>query len=70
MGPTLLTDSTSHIRIVVSSEADARERLSADQATSDRPCVCPMRFLRNVPVSGDHILTTFSAPVFGISNIK
>lgn len=56
------TFSTFHMRIVVSSDADARYTLSEDHATSDNPCVWPIRFLMNSPVSGDQILTTFSAP--------
>ncbi len=58
-----VTFSTFQIRIVVSSEAEARYLLSPDQAMSDNPCVCPTKFFMNWPVSGDHILTTFSAPV-------
>lgn len=50
------------MRIVVSSEAEARYTLSNDQAMSESPCVCPDRFLKNSPVSGDQIFTTFSAP--------
>ena len=39
------TVSTVHIRIVVSSDAEARKTLSKDQAISDRPFECPVRFL-------------------------
>ena len=61
--PMVRTDSTSHIRTVVSSEAVARLWLSEDQATSDKPSVWPARFLMNSPVSGDQILATVSAPM-------
>ena len=39
------TVSTVHIRIVVSSDAEARKTLSNDQAISDRPFECPVKFL-------------------------
>jgi hypothetical protein len=56
------TESTCHIRMVVSSDADARYTLSDDHAISDRPAVCPFKFRINFPVNGDHILTALSAP--------
>ena len=56
----LLTESTSQIRIVVSSDAEARYTLSADHAMSDRPFVCPFRFRMSSPVNGDQIFTTLS----------
>ena len=34
--------------------------LSEDQATSDIPLVCPVKFLINAPVKGDQILTIVS----------
>jgi len=54
------TVSTVHIRIVVSSDAEARKTLSDDQATSDRPFECPVKFLTSCPVCGDQIFTSLS----------
>lgn len=56
------TVSTFHMRMVVSSEAEARRVLSAVQAISESPSVCPVRLRMNSPVSGDQSLTTVSAP--------
>jgi hypothetical protein len=44
------TESTSHIRIVVSSDADARWTLSDDHAMSEMPSVWPVRLRINCPV--------------------
>ena len=58
------TESTSHIRILVSSDADARNTPSGDQAMSEFPAVWPFKSRMRKPVKGFHILTTLSAPAF------
>ena len=47
--------------MVVSSDADARYALLADQATSELPLVWPTRLRTSASVSGRQILTTRSA---------
>ena len=58
------TESTFHIRMVVSSDAEARKTLSVDQAMSERPFVWPSMLRIKFPVNGDHILTTLSPAVY------
>lgn len=60
------TDSTSHIRTVWSSEAEARYTLSVDQDISDKPFVWPLRLRMSSPVNGDQILTTLSFAVMDV----
>lgn len=55
--------STFHIRMVVSSEADAKYMPSVDHAMSESPFVWPFRFRISSPVNGDHILIRLSAAV-------
>jgi hypothetical protein len=55
-----LTVSMFQIRIVVSSEAEAKCWLSAVHAISDRPLLCPLKFLISSPVNGSQILTSLS----------
>ena len=57
------TVSTFHIRMVVSSEADARHTPSVDHAMSESPFVWPFRLRIRSPVNGDHILIRLSAAV-------
>lgn len=59
-----LTESTSHIRILVSSEAEARKTPSEDHVISELPAVWPLKLRISTPVKGFHILTTLSAPEF------
>lgn len=59
-----LTESTSHIRILVSSDAEARKTPSGDHAISELPAVWPFKLRISTPVNGFHILTTLSAPAF------
>ena len=54
------TEFTFHIRIVVSSEADAKKTLSDDHAMSETPSVCPFRSRISSPVYGDQIFITLS----------
>lgn len=58
--------STVHIRIVVSSDAEARKTLSEDQAISDKPFEWPVKFLTSCPVYGDQIFTSLSPAGFQV----
>lgn len=58
------TESTSHIRMLVSSEAEARKTPSGDHAISELPAVWPLKLRISTPVKGFQIFTTLSAPKF------
>lgn len=62
--------STVHIRIVVSSDAEARKTPSEDQAMSDKPFECPVKFLTSCPVCGDQIFTSLSPAGFQVHENK
>ena len=51
------------MRMLVSSDADARYTPSVDHAISERPFEWPLKFLINSPVNGDHIFTRLSAAI-------
>ena len=51
----------SHSFTVLSSDAVARNRESADHATSETPPSCPVRLLSNFDVRADHSRTLLSA---------
>jgi hypothetical protein len=53
--------STSHKRTVLSSDAEAKNRPSTDQATSLNPSVCPFRVAFDSPLVASHILKVASA---------
>lgn len=55
------TSSTLQIYIVLSSDADARNSPSNDQATSDTPSVWPSSVSMSSPCSTSHTLTSLSA---------
>lgn len=55
-----LTVSTTHMRTVLSSEAEARSSLSDDHAMSDSPSVWPFRVFRISPVYAFHSLINLS----------
>ena len=55
------TVSILHILIVLSSDADARNSQSLDQAMSEIPSVWPTKVSRSSPFSQSHIFTSLSA---------